>query len=518
MVLPMPCPIKHPKSGVYRARQAVPAALRPFIGKTELLKTLGTKDPAEAKRRFPEVIAEFDEILAGARAQLAGTARRPSPRQIAELAGEYYRSMVPLVEDAPGTVEEREIGQDLLREESGRKPSGRRYAEAEGVLQAAGYSTDPAAVEDIFAALLDARWRLEGVGLARASRDWSPDPNVSLYPVPRAPAPAILVPAPAVSPPALTLTALLDAYDRENPKPPKTQDKRRTALRHLETAAGHDDARRIGKEAISAMKEARLKSVGLRTVNDDIATLRPVWAWALNNGKLPPAPNPFTNMANRLVKRGQTPRGPFTHAEAVAILTAARDAKGFLRWLPWVLALTGCRLEEACGSIRADVREESGVLCLVLADDRPGRELKNAQSARKIPLHPALIEEGFVEYLRALPADSPLFPDVKPGAYGRRGATASKIYGRWVRKTVGVTDTRKDPAHGWRHWMADELRAARVPEAAADALLGHKAAGNAGSGYGDGWRAWPDRLLEELAKVPSPLVATDREIIGAKSD
>ena len=45
MVLMMSRPHKHPKTGVYYFRRAVPADLRTIIGKREELRSLGTKDP-----------------------------------------------------------------------------------------------------------------------------------------------------------------------------------------------------------------------------------------------------------------------------------------------------------------------------------------------------------------------------------------------------------------------------------------------------------------------------------------
>ena len=43
MVLCMTRPTKHPKTGIYRARKAVPALLRDSVGKRELVVSLGTK-------------------------------------------------------------------------------------------------------------------------------------------------------------------------------------------------------------------------------------------------------------------------------------------------------------------------------------------------------------------------------------------------------------------------------------------------------------------------------------------
>ena len=60
MVLRMASPYKHPKTGMYWFRRRVPDALRPYVGKTILQRTLDTKNPFEAKRNFLTVAAAVD--------------------------------------------------------------------------------------------------------------------------------------------------------------------------------------------------------------------------------------------------------------------------------------------------------------------------------------------------------------------------------------------------------------------------------------------------------------------------
>jgi hypothetical protein len=49
MALSMSRPWKHPKTGVYWLRKRIPDDLRPILGKREEKRSLGTKDPAEAR-------------------------------------------------------------------------------------------------------------------------------------------------------------------------------------------------------------------------------------------------------------------------------------------------------------------------------------------------------------------------------------------------------------------------------------------------------------------------------------
>jgi hypothetical protein len=59
---------RHPKSGVYRFRRAVPPKLRKALGgKHEIKKSLGTKNVNEAKRKAMEYAAEVDRLFASVR-------------------------------------------------------------------------------------------------------------------------------------------------------------------------------------------------------------------------------------------------------------------------------------------------------------------------------------------------------------------------------------------------------------------------------------------------------------------
>ncbi|SRR5258707_13898399 len=59
---------KHPKSGVYRVRVAIPAELRLVFKKGEFLQTLSTKNLAEAKVKAGPVVSGFLDQIKRAKA------------------------------------------------------------------------------------------------------------------------------------------------------------------------------------------------------------------------------------------------------------------------------------------------------------------------------------------------------------------------------------------------------------------------------------------------------------------
>ena len=91
--------------------------------------------------------------------------------------------------------------------------------------------------------------------------------------------------------------------------------------------------------------------------------------------------------------------------EAKAILTAASnlqrrgeqrwtfDAK---RWVPWLCAYTGARVGELAQLRKQDVTRESGHRVIRVT---PEAGTVKTNEARKIVLHPQIIEQGFVEFV-----------------------------------------------------------------------------------------------------------------------
>jgi hypothetical protein len=116
---------KHPKTGVYYFRRAIPPDLRPFIGKgVQWKETLSTKNVAEAKRHAHDVASRVEAAFDEARRK-ANPDLRPalSDAEIAALAREwlsvglYEDAKARLAADAPyseADVEEQLAGFDEL--------------------------------------------------------------------------------------------------------------------------------------------------------------------------------------------------------------------------------------------------------------------------------------------------------------------------------------------------------------------------------------------------------------------
>jgi hypothetical protein len=90
-------PWKHPKTGIYWLRKGVPEDLRTLVGKREEKRSLGTKDPIEAKRLHATALAEVEARWAS----LRGGPRSLSEREAYALASEFHDRWLESYRDDP---------------------------------------------------------------------------------------------------------------------------------------------------------------------------------------------------------------------------------------------------------------------------------------------------------------------------------------------------------------------------------------------------------------------------------
>jgi len=152
------------------------------------------------------------------------------------------------------------------------------------------------------------------------------------------------------------------------------------------------------------------------------------------------------------------------------------------RWVPWVCAYTGARVNEITQLRRQDIRKQDDIWLIRITPEAGG--VKN-NSAREVPLHSHIVEQGFCDFADHL-SDEPIFYDP---AKGRGAKSANPHYKKvgerlaeWVRD-IGVNDPNIRPNHAWRHLFRTRGNTAGIPEAALEQIMGHAPA-NVGRAYG----------------------------------
>jgi integrase len=531
----MTAPWVHPKTGLLWYRKVIPPRARHlFDGKGEVRRSLGTRDPREARVRHARIAAEVE-------ARIAAASRPPhglSHRELVALAGEWYRRKLAEGEPDPGPARDWGFVVDAFREdlEGYTRQARQRWRELVGAAPADAEDEDetaPAAwtalapeLPDNFRAILrevdalagaaghhldaDTRDRLYGLTLrnalrlfarleVRANGDYSPDPHLPTFPAltVRTPDPASARPRAA---PKVRFTELIAGWAAERWPGEKTRYTVQVRAGLLAAFLGHDDAARVTADDLRGWRQALLaEGRAASTADNYLSDVKILFRWAADSGTLPANPTAGLRLGAAKRKAGER-RLPFNDAEARLILEAARRLRGADRWIPWLLAFTGARVEEVAQALVADVREWDGVAYLDINAEGEEKSLKNVGSARKVPLHPALIAEGFLGYVAGLPRSGRLFPDLAPGPFGDRSAAYSKRAGRWLRG-LGIADRRKVANHSWRHRFKDVCRDAGVARDVHDRLTGH-AEGGVSGGYGSGHGLLT--LATAVRKLPLP--------------
>jgi integrase len=146
-------------------------------------------------------------------------------------------------------------------------------------------------------------------------------------------------------------------------------------------------------------------------------------------------------------------------------------------WLPLIAVFSGMRQEEICQLRLDDVRQAEGIWIFDLREG-DGRQLKNGNAVRKVPVHKDLIGLGLLRYADQLRAQSGkmLFPNLQPGgADDRLGHNYSKWFTRYRRDT-GLYAQGLD-FHSFRHSATTFMLQADVPTSVVDEVTGHATAG-----------------------------------------
>jgi hypothetical protein len=336
MALTMTRPTKHPKTGTFIVRLAIPpdvrdTAKRLFGVQAELRENLGTKDPSEARRLAPAAVARLRAKLDQARRTMVEAPAPPTAREVAALAGEFYKRRV----GAGGNEAEQDGHWEVAPELFGDDPAvtgpddpdlpdleAISRQRAVGLPELNGFATDPDSIARVAAALMRAERAFFRLLKRRAQGDWSPDPNLPTFPTLPRPAPA------EPSPAAVTFDSLLSGWARDHgyaldakPIARAAYDRKQTLAR-LAQFLGHSDAAKVTKaDAVRWKESMQAKELAIATIRNDLSEMSAIWRWAIRNGKL--EDNPFAGISPPKERGRKRQRRAFTETEAATILTAA---------------------------------------------------------------------------------------------------------------------------------------------------------------------------------------------------
>ncbi len=497
--------------GLYYYRQRVPADVAPKLGKKFVKESLGTGREAEARLKFPPVAAKWQAFFE----QIRRGVQTLTPEQCEGIAGEIYADLIK--RDGGGQAATNPFGtlywkvlinasKDALKDEVDLGPDGvvpgRVYLERlhgarlDQHLAARGMTVCDRTYYTLLYAVNRAVIQASEVVVRQAFGDYTPDPNASRFP------------KTVLPDPSKTFKALWKEYCASKKTSEEVAKKKLHFFVAMIEHAGTDDMRLITEEHLLGLRD-KLQASGLKrkTVKEGyFAHIKAFFAWTKRQKKLPA--NPAAEVVVEMADDEKDMRG-LTDAETRAILRAARgpfgarmapENRAARRWVPWLCAYTGARLNEITQLRPMDIRQIDGVWCIEITPD--AGSLKNEWSARNIPLHPRLIDQGFLDFVRGRQSSARLFYDEE-----RAGATAAarnlgNKLREWVKDMGVLEDELAAPFHGWRHRFRTVGRDCEIDEAKLSAIQGH-APDTEGKKYG---KFKPGVLLREIEKLEPHLI------------
>ncbi|WP_311925023.1 site-specific integrase [Microvirga sp. 3-52] len=281
------------------------------------------------------------------------------------------------------------------------------------------------------------------------------------------------------------------------------------------------DVSRPLKELLAAAKKLPENQRGLEgpSINRHLTHLGNLVDFAVGRGLRPAEALNLTTLRARKKGRDRDDRAVFTAADLMTVfdLPVWRGCRGEgarlepgtvvvhdgLYWAPLIAAYSLMRREEICGLMIADIHFDGGIPYFEVRPNKY-RRLKNAQSKRKLPIHPELLRLGlrdYVEAIRQLGYDL-LFPDLLPAS--GNAPLGDQLHDGWAPALARALPTASGEGktfHSIRHFGNDALIDAKVMLEWRQDIMGHSGVSETDERYRDETRL--ARKLSALRKLPT---------------
>ena len=331
----------------------------------------------------------------------------------------------------------------------------------------------------------------------------------------------------------LCLSDVLDRWAKEQKPKERTVKRTRSIVAQFDALYGSPAVREITKQHVIGFKDQLIEDgQSPANINVMIPMLGTVLNYAVDKLHILDA-NPAAKVRVTDKRKAKEKRRAFEVGELQAIFDSPVYAEGLrpdagggaaAYWLPLLSLFTGARQTELGQLHPDDVVEEAyrsadgndqraWVLKIVENADR-GQWVKNEGSERRVPIHPTLIDLGFIAFVLSAKTAKQVrvFPDIVPNAQGELMGNWSKWFGRYRRSECGLT-SKETPFHSFRHTFKHYMRLASVPSEVHNELTGHET-GDVADSYGG--FSYPLRpLVDAIAKyevpglvLPAPALST----------
>lgn len=513
------------RGSTYYLRLHVPKDVQPFIkGGSEILKSLGTKDQAEANLRAAKMRIEWAEKFASIRLKAKSEILPELTKEqiTAIVAEEVARSLKTDEEErqrglSAVAIEFADRSVKNLKTATAMTLSGRDVSNAvkiaEYVLKVRGYKldTDSPSLRELAFELAKGVRKVVNAQEQRNLGEWVDTPEIAAKPVQ-----LVSMSAPANSDTLYTVFAKYNE-DRKLPQQP-TEGYLRCIDSFVEFAGVKPIADYTRKDCLGFMDSLKESGRAVKTINTSyLAFVGKVFSFAMSRDLRPD--NPMAGVKIVQARGVVTAGNAYSKAELIKLFSAPVFTQGERQvqkgsskpigeavfWIPLIGLFTGARSNEICQLRKADVIEcEHGYYFnLVHEGYEEGQRRIKAYHGRRVPVHKELIRIGFLAYLKTVPEGGNLFPDLRPDKYGKMNQGFSKWFNARLLIDLNLKESGRD-FHSLRHTLKDAFREAMITEDVSDALTGHRTAASVGRMYGSG--VYPlNVLFEAMQKLKPPI-------------
>lgn len=309
------------------------------------------------------------------------------------------------------------------------------------------------------------------------------------------------------APPAKLFSEVVKAYHKKNP-PQSPRSQLQTLAEFttfLKVISGDKPINYITKADCRKYKEHLRDERQNKpaTVSKWLSVLSGVFRWAERKNFIPENSNPVKGLllTKKQAREGAEHYREFTDEELRLTFGSEefreqKEEHPERYWICLLMLFQVCRRKESSQLNVADVLEEDGVLYIHFKHDGKDQTTKTESSVRKVPIHSALIQLGFLDYVQGIKDAGHiyLFPQLTRGKTIPLGDSVGKWFAR-LKQKKGVHDPNLT-LYSTRHTDITRLSNIGVPEKIRMMITGHASQGIHGQVY-DRRERVPMRLLQE---------------------
>ena len=238
-------------------------------------------------------------------------------------------------------------------------------------------------------------------------------------------------------------------------------------------------------DQILAMKD--ISPISKTTLDKYITRISGLFNWAENEGYMD------RSIAKKLSDGPDTDvkRLPFS-LDDISVLfhedTFGKFPHASNFWVPIIGLYSGARLNEICQLFLQDIQIVDSTYVFIIRDDEPTQSLKNKASKRTFPIHPQIINLGFLEYIEFLNFNNQkrLFPELKYDSDSGYSRATSRFFSDYLQETnIHVPNVKV--FHSFRHTFINHLKQKQVRRDFVSGIVGHSLNSITFEGYAEAY-------------------------------